>query len=408
MEQISVKIEENRFKQRTKILYYARISLLFIGLSILVFPQLRNKFNITGITPYLIFLIMLTYSTVNYYIKSFKLLKIFTFLTLIADLIIFTVLIVSSGGLKSPILSTQIVYLIFFTTLFQKPFYLLPPLLVLPIITRVDTILGNNNNVIDAIFTILWFSSLNLIIVYFIVLLNNKTHQNALNLYKFQHEMKEKHLLEEKNKIARDLHDGVGGSLSSLILQSEYIISLLKDKVTKEELKEIQELKFYAEESMEEIRRSLSVIKNSFDLENSILEYIENFTYKNKMEVTYKMESGKVKLSVKDQISVFRVFQEIMTNALKHSGSQKIDLTFKINIDEIYFKIRDFGKGFDPEKNYVGHFGLKNLKERVELLKGTIKINYTKEDGSIFEISIPNKKNQEENNNISLDIFQNS
>jgi len=394
MDKISLKIEENRFKQRANILYYARMFLLFIGLSVVVIPDLRHKFNLSGVIPYLIFFLMLIYSTINYYIKPFKILKAFTFITLIADLVVFTILIVSSGGLLSPILPTQIVYLIFFTTLFQKPFFILPPLLVLPIITRVDSILGNHSNVLEAIFTILWFSSLNLIIVYFIVLLNNKSHQNALNIYKFQQELKEKHLLEEKNKIARDLHDGVGGGLSSLILQAEYIMSIAKDDVSEEIFKEITELKNYAEESMEEIRRSLSVIKNSFDFENSILEYIENFTYKNKINIKTEIISGKVKLLVKDQISVFRVFQEIMTNSLKHSGSDKIYLYLKIDISDITFLIKDYGKGFDIDKEYLGHFGLKNLKERVELLNGKINISFTKEEGSIFDIVIPNVRNE--------------
>ena len=393
MEQVSLKLAKNRFKQKVTILFYARIFMLFVGFSIVAIPNLSIKFGLHGLVPYFVFFAMIIYSTFNYYIKSFKTLKIFTFITLILDLTAITFLIVSSGGLASPILSTQLVYLIFFTALFQKPFFLLPPLLVIPIITRVDILLGNAD-LLYSIFTILWFSSLNGIIVYFIVLLNNKTHQNALNIYKFQQELKENHLLDEKNKIARDLHDGVGGGLSSLILQSEYIISISKGKIDDEVFKEIEELKYYAEESMDEIRRSLSVIKNSFDFENSILEYIENFTYKNKIKVNKKVDSGRVKLLVKDQISIFRVFQEIMTNALKHSGSNIIDLYLKIDISEIFLEIKDYGKGFDQDKEYIGHFGLKNLKERVDVLNGDIEILYSEKEGTVIKIHIPNIRNE--------------
>ena len=66
----------------------------------------------------------------------------------------------------------------------------------------------------------------------------------------------------------------------------------------------------------------------------------------------------------------------------------------KINISEIYFRINDYGKGFDVNKEYNGHFGLKNLKERVELLNGTLNIEYTDKEGSIFEITIPNIKSE--------------
>jgi len=401
MEQVSLKLEANRFRQRIRILYYARIFLLLTGFSMVIIPSLQKKFGLSGLIPYLIFFIMICYSTINYYIKSLLTLKIFTFITLIFDLSAVTFLIVSSGGLESPILSTQLVYLIFFTALFQKPFFILPPLLVIPIITRVDILLGETD-LVNSIFTIFWFSSLSGIIVYFIVLLNNKTHQNALNIYKFQQELKENHLLEEKNKIARDLHDGVGGGLSSLILQTEYILSLTKDVVSEDILKEIKELKFYAEESMDEIRRSLSVIKNSFDFENSILIYIENFNYKNKIRVSKKIESGKIKIAVKEQISIFRVFQEIMTNALKHSQSDHIDVYLKIDISNVYLEVKDYGIGFDQNKEYVGHFGLKNLKERVELLNGTIYISFNKEEGSVFKILIPNVMKVDES---SLELF---
>jgi signal transduction histidine kinase len=403
MEEISLKIYENQFRQRAGILYYARIFLLFIGFSIVVFPDLREKFSINGPFPYIIFFFMLSYSVINYYIKPFKILKIFTFITLLFDLSVFAVLIVISGGLNSPILSTQIVYLIFFTTLFQKPLLLLPPLLILPVITRVDLILGNNISIQESIFTIVWFSSLNIIIVYFIVLLNNKTTQNALNIYKFQQEVKEKHLLEEKNKIARDLHDGVGGGLSSLILQAEYIISIAQGNVTDEILEEIKELKLYAEESMEEIRRSLSVIKDSFDLKNAILDYLDNFKDKNRIKINQNIEISKIKLIVKDKLSVFRVFQEILTNALKHSKSQIFDLTIKVNISEIFIELKDHGVGFDFNKEYIGHFGLKNLKERVGLLKGSIEMSYNKNDGTIIKIKIPNIEN--DTFKVDLELF---
>ncbi len=397
MQEVSNKIENKRFLQRVKIFYYARVSILVVGFAMLMVPTLKDKFNIYGIWPHIIFILMLIYSTINVYITSPRTLKIFTFITLILDNAVLTAIIVKSGGLNSPILPTQLVYLIFFTTLFPKPLFVLPPLLTIPIITRIDLLLGSPQSVVESVFMILWLSVLNLLVIYFIVLLDNRERENALSIYKYQMESKERKVLEEKNSIARNLHDGVGGALSSLIIQSEYIISLAEEEIENEEIiAEIKELKYYAEESMDEVRRSLNVIKNNFELESTIYDYIENFQIRNKVSIEFISDTrSKVQLYTKKQVSLFRVFQEIMTNSLKHSGST--NFKFELTISKfITLKFNDFGKGFDPNKNYPGHYGLKNLRERVELLNGDIDINSEIGKGTQITISIPNSFNKEE------------
>ncbi len=393
LQKISNQIKDKQFSQRVKILYYARIVLLMMTFTIIFIPTLRIKFGIPNIfVAATLLLLMIIYSTVNHYIKNLKILKIFTFITLIFDNLALMTLILLSGGLQSPIFLTQIVYLIFFVTLFPKPLFTLPPLLMLPVITRVDLLMGKDPATLETIFTIVWISLLNLIIIYFLVLMDNTIHKDALEIYHYQQEMKEKSILEEKNKIARDLHDGVGGLLSSMIIQSEYIVSLSDELGHSELTSEVKELKFFAEESIDEIRRSLNVIKNNFELEQAIYDYIEVFEERNRFPVDQKIISGLITVSSKQQLSIFRVFQELMTNALKHSGSDRIRVFFGIYIDLIQFEIEDYGKGFDPHKNYPGHWGMKNLKERVELLNGTIDFQTELGKGTLVTVTIPNQK----------------
>ncbi len=387
---VSKRIEDERFIERVRILYYARIFILLMSVSVIIIPALRVKFTIYGVTPYIMFIIMIFYSTINYYIKSIKLLRVFTYLSLTFDNLVLMIVIVYTGGFQSPILTTQIVYLIFFTTLFPKPFHILPPLLMLPIIVRIDLILDQESPALESIFTIIWLSALNLIIIYFLVLLENKIHQNALKIYQYQTELKEKSILEEKNKIARDLHDGVGGALSSLIIQSEYILSLVSND-NSELLSELKELKYYAEESMDEIRRSLNVIKNNFDFEKAVNDFLSFFEERNRVKAESKSSNfGKIHLSHKDQLSLFRIFQEAMNNSLKHSGCNIIFYEINIENSKIKLEITDKGKGFNPDKNYIGHYGLKNLRERVNLLHGEIEIISVQNEGTTVKLSVPN------------------
>lgn len=393
LHEISTKIKDKQFVQRVKILYYARIILLIMAFSIIFIPDLREKFGIPNVFEgALALLVMIAYSTVNQYIKNLKRLKIFTFITLVLDNLFLMTLILLSGGLQSPIFLTQIVYLILFVTLFPKPLFILPPLLILPVITRVDLLMGNDAAPMETIFRIIWISLLNLIIIYFLVLMDSTIHRDALDIYHYQQELKDKSILEEKNKIARDLHDGVGGLLSSMIVQSEYIITLSDEIDHPELIAEIKELKFFAEESIDEIRRSLNVIKNNFELEQAIYDYLEIFEERNRLPLEREIIGGLVALDSKQQLSLFRVFQELMTNALKHSGSDHIRVFFGIYLDFIKVEIQDYGTGFDPTKNYPGHWGLKNLRERIELLHGTIEYITAPDQGTLVKINLPNEE----------------
>ena len=104
--------------------------------------------------------------------------------------------------------------------------------------------------------TLLWYLALNFIIIYVLVYLNEREVAAHREVTELQGDLKELAVVEERNRLAREIHDGLGASLSSLIIQSEYLLSLApKDEPL---LKEIRELKASAEESIEELRRKLS------------------------------------------------------------------------------------------------------------------------------------------------------
>jgi signal transduction histidine kinase len=88
---------------------------------------------------------------------------------------------------------------------------------------------------------------------------------------------------------------------------------------------------------------------------------------------------------------VFRIIQEILTNALKHSGASQIVIDCSIKNQYFTLEIRDNGKGFNSEINYLigKHLGLQNIRTRLELLNATYSVKSSSHKGTQYIIYLP-------------------
>ncbi|MEN9477936.1 MAG: hypothetical protein RLZZ300_2077, partial [Pseudomonadota bacterium] len=186
--------------------------------------------------------------------------RVVTYVTLCFDLVVMVVVVVKpheGGGLANPLLATQLLFTTLFALLYPKPLAILPPLLALPITARLDQLLDRSPTAVEVL-TLLWFLGLNFIIIYVLVYLNEREVTAHREVVELQGDLKELAVVEERNRLAREIHDGLGASLSSLIIQSEYVEQLTRDDAVK---KEVAELKQSAEEAIEELRRSLQMMR---------------------------------------------------------------------------------------------------------------------------------------------------
>ncbi len=239
---------QDRFIARARALFYARMMFLTFGLLILAVPIWSRYFGTSGPIAFGGYFAMLLYSIANYLVlENRRAGRIVTYVTLVCDLLVMVYLIVKGGGLQSPLLATQLLFTTLFAILFPKPLAILPPLLALLVTTRIDQLLNRSPTAVEVL-TLLWYLALNFIIIYVLVYLNEAEVTAHREVVELQGDLKELAVVEERNRLAREIHDGLGASLSSLIIQSEYILSLAKDEPL---LKEIRELKASAEESIE-------------------------------------------------------------------------------------------------------------------------------------------------------------
>ena len=115
------------------------------------------------------------------------------------------------------------------------------------------------------------------------------------------------------------------------------------------------------------------------------------------VEITKKLritlDTSKVSCNHLDNdlhLSVYRIAQEQLTNILKHAEAEEVLLKLEIEKSALKLTIRDDGKGFDPDKTNKG-IGLANIKNRIRLLNGEIKINSKTNSGTQIKIKIPYK-----------------
>jgi len=381
--------EEDRFVARARALFYARLMFLTIGLLILGVERWSEYFGLGGPIAIGVYFSMLLYSVANFMvIDAPRAGRLVTYLTLCLDLVILVVLIArpqAGGGLQSPLLATLLLFTMLFAILFPRPLAILPPLLALPITTRLDLLLDRSVTAVELL-TLLWYLSLDFVIVYVIVYLNERETAAHREVVELQGDLKELAVVEERNRLARDIHDGLGGSLSSLILQSEYLMQVTKDPELRQE---IGELKTTAEEAIEELRRSLRMMREDFELGQGLEEFLRNRREQTRMAIQYEQSGSPRKLAPDLQLAIFRVVQECVSNAVKHAEAAHVVVKLAWEPGRLLLTVKDDGKGFTPSSSPAGHYGLRNMQERTGRFGGQLVIDSAPGQGALISLSLP-------------------
>ncbi|MBA9071912.1 signal transduction histidine kinase [Flavobacterium gossypii] len=191
----------------------------------------------------------------------------------------------------------------------------------------------------------------------------------------------------ERKRIARDLHDGIGSMLSSLKMRFMKVNSS-----SEVDLNEIDNMNTLLTNSITELRQvSYNLIPESLlklGLEHALNDLCHMLKTEN-VRIDFHANAIKDDIPESMQITIYRIVQELLSNALKHSKSSEILVDCSQNQSRFFITVEDNGIGFDTSKMDVFEGqGLKNLKNRVELLNGKIEIDSSKERGTVFNIEL--------------------
>jgi signal transduction histidine kinase len=197
----------------------------------------------------------------------------------------------------------------------------------------------------------------------------------------YAQKIKELTTTQERNRIARDLHDTLGHNMTGLIMQMEMTSSMM-DKDMDEAKVLMEESKITARESLKKVREIVETFKDESRMYTdigAIKELIEEFSNKTGVNIYFEVNGEKIALSPDVYITLYRVIQESMTNAVRHGKADEMKIVIKYEKDVIRFSITDNGVGCD---DVCEGYGLKGMRERVSLLGGFIE--YRNEYG--FEV----------------------
>lgn len=192
----------------------------------------------------------------------------------------------------------------------------------------------------------------------------------------------------ERTRIVKELHDGVGQLLTAISMQ----LDLLDGPPDKK-----ADVKKYINEAVAEIKRiSYNVMPQAivdFGLEaalNGLCESVRRYSSIS-IDFRYVRETDHM-LDFEVSIAVYRIMQEGLNNIVKHANATHVNLHVLDKADELYCVLEDDGRGFDTTAASGGSApgsGLRNIRERAQLMNGTADIQSTPGQGTVIEIHIP-------------------
>ncbi|MCB0806602.1 MAG: sensor histidine kinase [Bacteroidales bacterium] len=199
----------------------------------------------------------------------------------------------------------------------------------------------------------------------------------------------------ERQRLSRELHDGLGQSLIALKLKLESI----ENKEVCQASKTLKEVKNSFDDTINEIRRIsndlMPAVLLEFGLITALKNICEEIVENSDLDLKFRYHGKFNDLDHKTTIYLFRIVQEALNNIVKHAGSAKAEVILKRSAGIITITVSDNGKGmFTADKRSTSGNGIPNMRERVRLLKGKIDIESDQASGTSIKIEIPDIKTE--------------
>jgi two-component system NarL family sensor kinase len=200
-------------------------------------------------------------------------------------------------------------------------------------------------------------------------------------------------MIEERNRLAREMHDTLAQGLTAIALQIEAIDVSLESR---DDLKDIRDLVKKAlaltRSNLEDARRSVLDLRAA-PLEGQSLvdalatltdEYNEHFDF----DVVYAASETR-SLPPYLEVGLYRIAQEALTNVARHAEARHVTLAIRMTPDTVHLSIEDDGCGFDSDLPLEGRYGLVGINERARIMGGEMKLFSSSKEGTRVEVVVP-------------------
>ena len=213
-----------------------------------------------------------------------------------------------------------------------------------------------------------------------------KAGQEIYNLVLSQQKIIEEEREREKQRISRELHDGILGSLFGLRIS----LDSLNDDDDKESKQKRVEYIREIQKIAEEIRLISHQLNKDSQIDVDFTLLLEQFLSKQpeginiQLKIPHPIDWESIEDNIK--INSYRIIQEAIANTIRHSQATKVEVGINKLKNRLIIEIRDNGKGFDPDHSSVG-IGLKNMKNRSRTMKGKLSIT-TSSEGTLIKLVV--------------------
>jgi two-component system NarL family sensor kinase len=200
--------------------------------------------------------------------------------------------------------------------------------------------------------------------------------------------------LEERNRMAREIHDTLAQDLAGISMQLETAEALLEDVPDSTELQHvIHRALGLTRSSLEEARRSVLDLRGEAlegkSLVAALDQLVDQFRHEHVVEIRLVTIGGSQPIPAAVEIGLYRVAREALLNAVNHGYPERISIRLTAQPDQVAMDISDNGRGFDAGEIGPGKFGLRGIHERVSLLGGHLEIQTAVGSGTQIRIQVP-------------------
>ncbi len=198
----------------------------------------------------------------------------------------------------------------------------------------------------------------------------------------------------ERRRIAAELHDSVGQSLA--IIKNAAFYDATKPFNAETGKRQLQQIFEQSKQTISEVREITYNLRpymlERFGITEAVKSLIEKIALSDTLDVYLKIDPIDRLFSNEEEISIYRIIQESLNNALKHSDASEVNVEIKRFNNFITIKIQDDGRGFDPkvlrERNGRAGFGLVGIAERIQMLGGTYSIESKLSIGTTIYVNV--------------------
>ncbi|GLC87842.1 sensor histidine kinase [Lysinibacillus piscis] len=199
---------------------------------------------------------------------------------------------------------------------------------------------------------------------------------------------------EERKRLSREIHDGPAQMLANVLMRTDLIERTYREKGIDYALKEIADLKRIVRNALSEVRRIIYDLRpmalDDLGIVPTLKKYLSTVTeYNPEVEVHFQSKSVETRIPSNYEVSMFRLVQECVTNAMKHGKCKNIWVKLEWLKDAVNIVVKDDGQGFDPQTVKDHSFGIIGMRERIDILNGTMTLNSKINNGTAVVFKIP-------------------